>query len=332
MKQPIIKQQSPVELEDMQALLRFGHGRLVESSFMLLTVSDARHARAWLAAASITNAVKQETPPEQALQIAFTVHGLRALGLAEEVIGGFSDEFVTGMNDDESRSRRLGDVNINAPDNWEWGHSQERMPDLLLLLYASKGQMNSYKSSVVAEQFNSAFSVVQELPTSPLRAEEPFGFVDGISQPVIDWEQQQSTDLHDRDKYSNLLALGEVVLGYENEYGLYTPRPLLDPERFPQAENLPNAADEPALKDFGRNGSYLVLRQLDQDVPAFWKYVDQQSGSDSEQREQLAARMVGRYRDGTPLVNNSVHRIAGTDVNAANNLTIRDQKPFTLAG
>ncbi len=105
MIQPTSQQKSLVELDDMQALLRFGHGRLVESCFMLLTVADARQARAWLSAASFTNAATRETPPQQALQVAFTVHGLRRLGLDEQVIEGFSDEFISGMSHDESRCR-----------------------------------------------------------------------------------------------------------------------------------------------------------------------------------------------------------------------------------
>ena len=112
---------------------------------------------------------------------------------------------------------------------------------------------------------------------------------------------EQSTDQHERDGYSNLLATGEVVLGYPNEYGLYTPRPLIDSSKDQRASLLPDAEDEPLFKDFGRNGSYLVIRQLHQDVPGFWQFIDKESNSVPEKREQLAASMVGRKRNGAPL-------------------------------
>ena len=36
-------------------------------------------------------------------------------------------------------------------------------------------------------------------------------------------------------EYGNLIALGEFVLGYENEYGFYTKRPLLDAAEIQRA-------------------------------------------------------------------------------------------------
>lgn len=117
--------------------------------------------------------------------------------------------------------------------------------------------------------------------------------------------------MHERDRYSNLVAVGEVVLGYPNEYGLYTASPLVDPEKDSLAAELPNAQEQPGLKDFGRNGTYLVLRQLAQDVPGFWKFLHKVSDAKADIRDQLAASMVGRDRKGLPLVTKSVESIPG---------------------
>ena len=57
--------------------------------------------------------------------------------------------------------------------------------------------------------------------------------------------------------------------------------------------------------DFGRNGSYLVFRQLLQDVYGFWSFMDQAArdlDGTSRRREWLAAKMVGRWPSGAPLV------------------------------
>jgi deferrochelatase/peroxidase EfeB len=297
-----MKNSSDFNFGDLQALLRFGHKKLSDTCFLLLNVQDADAAKQWLSTAPISSAMTADPQPGRALQIAFSADGLRALGVEESVIQGFSDEFITGMSGHESRSRRLGDIGTNAPEDWEWGGDAQQVPHVLLLLYAAKNGIKAWRKTVEGKRFASAFQLIRQLPTLDIGEIEPFGFVDGISQPDIDWSMQQSTDPHDRDRYSNLLAVGEVVMGYPNEYRQYTARPLIDPKIDQLAADLPNAEDRPALKDFGRNGSYLVLRQLDQDVPGFWRFLDQAAGSDPEKRDQLAAAMVGRQRDGSPLL------------------------------
>jgi deferrochelatase/peroxidase EfeB len=307
------------EFDDLQGLLRFGYGKLTETCFLLLDIVDADAARRWLATAPVSSAISANQPPDCALQIAFSAAGLRALGLKESLIAGFADEFITGMAGDEGRSRRLGDTHTNAPEHWLWGGDPEQMADILLLLYARKGGIETWRKTVEGERFAVAFQIRSILPTQDRGDAEPFGFADGISQPVIDWERRQSTDPHTRDRYSNLLAAGEVVLGYPNEYGQYTKRPLIDPREDEQAAGLPDAEDAPSFKDFGRNGSYLIIRQLHQDVPGFWQFLDKAAGSVSEKREQLAAHMVGRHRDGAPLVPATVEDIPGIPRDARDN-------------
>ena len=307
------------QFDDLQALLRYSHGKLTETCFLLLNVIDVRKAKKWLETAPISNASKLDTPPKTALQIAFTVNGLRVLGVNESVIEAFSDEFIIGMSADESRSRRLGDTSTNAPENWDWGGKSKDVPHILLMLYAKKEGMKLWRKSVEGESFLEAFSLLNELPTLHIGDIEPFGFKDGISQPVVDWECQQSTDMHNRESYSNLMAVGEVVLGYRNEYGLYTPRPLIDTTIDYFAKDLPIAEEDPKFKDFGRNGSYLVVRQLAQDVPAFWQFLYKVSDSDIDKCEQLAEAMVGRTREGKPLVPKGTKPIPGTSTENEDN-------------
>src|SRR5262245_1347528 len=169
------------DFEDMQGLLRFGHGHLTDSCFLLLNIVDADAAKQWLKSAPVSSAIKTDTRPNTALQIAFSVDGLRALGLKESVIEDFSDEFISGMVGDESRSRRLGDVDANAPEYWEWGGDATQVPHVLLLLYAREGGIEAWRKTVENEQFSSAFQLLRQLPTWPLDKLEPFGFTDAIS-------------------------------------------------------------------------------------------------------------------------------------------------------
>ena len=322
-----MKHSNGIELDDLQGLLRFGHGRLTDTCFLLLKLLHVDAAKQWLRNAPVSSAVSVAPAPDTAMQVAFSVAGLRALGLREEVIKGFSDEFIHGMAGDESRSRRLGDTGPSAPGNWAWGGDPDQVPHMLLLLYARQGGIDAWRNSVENGLFTQAFEVLIELPTQDMGQREPFGFKDGISQPEIDWQQQQSTDLHERDVYSNRLALGEVMLGYANEYGEYTHRPLIDPGQDGLATELPDAEDLPSLKDLGRNGSYLVLRQLAQDVTGFWRFIDKTVDGVPEERERLAAAMVGRGRDGSPLVPHSVKPIPGISREHHENHFTYDQDP-----
>jgi len=310
---------SMVDYADVQGLVRFGYGRMTSASYALVRVKDVAAAKAWLRATPVTNAVEQRPPPTTALQIAFTAPGLTRLGLPPSVMEGFSREFRGGMAQ-ETRARQLGDVGINAPSKWLWGskHSDDldreqktdREVHLLVMFFAEPDQFASFVENAKGDIWNEAFEEVICLGTSNLDGDEPFGFKDGISQPEIDWDEQRQTPCKQLE-YNNIVALGEFLLGYRNEYGKITDRPLLDPDAA-NAELLP-AVDMPEKKDLGRNGTYLVMRQLEQDVRGFWRFLYEQNGGNLAEVAQLGAKMVGRTRAGYPLVPIQTEPIAGTD-------------------
>src|SRR5205085_1035950 len=99
------------------------------------------------------------------------------------------------------------------------------------------------------------------------------------------------------------LRVGELLLGYRNEYGRFTARPLLDDP----TGTLPADLEGSGKADLGRDGSYLVFRQLAQDVEGFWRYCEDATRTpdgavDEAARLRLAAKMVGRWPSGAPLV------------------------------
>jgi deferrochelatase/peroxidase EfeB len=233
------------------------------------------------------------------LQIALTSEGFRALGIAPAILESFSTEFIEGMSGDENRARRLGDVGANDPRNWLWG-AQDRIPHVAVLLYALPQRLDDFRRTIESD-LQSGFDVMLALGTADMDDTEPFGFRDGISQPELDWDRTRAVKDETHLRYGNLSCLGEYLLGYPNEYGLYTPRPLLDGSRDP-AKMLPQAEEAPDFADLGRNGSYLVLRQLKQDVHLFWQTLDRYAGGSAAERELLGAAMVGRTVTGEPLV------------------------------
>jgi deferrochelatase/peroxidase EfeB len=316
MAQPVLTPAAGVDFDDVQGLVRFGHGHLTEASFVLLQIADPAAARAWLTAAPVTNARTSDALPDNALQVALSCDGLRRLGLNEAAVGGFSDEFISGMAGEDNRSRRLGDVGDNSPAYWRWG-GPGRQPHLLVMLYARPGGLAAWAEAAKGPHWDSAFSIIEILPTRVMGevgkglSHEPFGFVDGISQPELDW-QRAKPPVSLAAEYDNRAALGEFLLGYPNEYGMYTDRPLLDPAADPQ-NFLSPAEDNPARRDFGRNGSYLVLRDLRQDVRGFWQHLERQANEAGLGRRQLAEAMVGRTMSGTPLVPPAGGQIAGVN-------------------
>jgi deferrochelatase/peroxidase EfeB len=294
------------ELDDIQALVRTGFPDLTEACFVMARIVDVAAARAWLASAPVTSA-HLERHMECALQIALTAEGLRRLGLSDDALAGFSQEFHDGLADDEARSRRLGDIGASAPGNWDWG-AGKRMPDIAVLLYAAPGALQAWQKRVLTPEFLKGFEQITILATSDMKDHEPFGFKDGVSQPTLDWGGRREPGTDQDLDYGNLSSLGEFLLGHRNEYGLKTERPLVDVAADPVG-CLAAAHDGPGKKDLGLNGSYLVFRQLDQDVRAFWRYASGHAPEDGGVA--LAETMVGRKLNGDPLLKLSPELIAG---------------------
>jgi Dyp-type peroxidase family len=288
---------------DVQGLVRFGYKKLTDATYLLLRIKDAAAARAWLRSAPVANAVSVSPAPSTALQIAFTAPGLRALGVPEATLAQFSSEFLGGMTA-EARARRLGDVGPNAPSEWEWGGTSSgsgAVPHAVVMLFAdpSAGGVEPFERQVTGSNWSAAFDVVRRLHTGDLKGREPFGFADGISQPEVDWQQHRDPPKAQVD-YGNVAALGEFLLGYRNEYRKYTDRPLLD--AGPATADLLPAEEAPDKRDLGKNGTYLVMRQLHQDVRGFWQFIAKHSGPSIEEASRVAAAFVGRTTDGSPLV------------------------------
>ena len=289
-----------LELADIQGLFARGYANLPYARFLLLGIEDGAAARQWLGSLAEGISSAQERPSETSGQVAFTSSGLSALGLPPAAVGGCSVQFLEGMVT-AHRSRILGDVGEHAPDGWDWGGPRTDRIDALLLLYAGNEQMLATLTERHRRELTAGgLRVVRERDTADIGPFEHFGFRDGISQPHV--EGLSGT----RPAEPGAVRAGEFVLGYRNEYDLYTERPLIDAAGDPRGI-LPRDRAGSGRADLGRNGSYLAFRQLSQDVPGFWRYLDRvtksaDGRSDPAKRTALAAKMVGRWPSGAPLV------------------------------
>jgi deferrochelatase/peroxidase EfeB len=224
------------------------------------------------------------------------------------------------------RSRILGDVGEHAPEKWLWGGANKQA-DVLIYMFAydaDKLQVAIDHATQAAQESGHTIAFTQMLKPLPEHGGqvfEPFGFADGVSQPVL----RDTPRARVPRNQTHTVDAGEFVLGYPDLRGYVPLTPTVGPGRDPNRV-LPEFVDDPAgtrepftsgrsdRSDFGRNGTYLVVRHLEQNVGDFDAWVDSEterlerenlnvwSLPTSELKELVAAKTVGRWRDGASLV------------------------------
>ena len=169
---------------------------------------------------------------------------------------------------EESRSRRLGDVGDNAPSKWRWG-GPGKVPHLVVMFFAESGAPRGVQvqSSTTGglERSVRCGDVALHLGSRRDRG----GRVRRWNQPTANRfvERVAQRDMLTTLKSTTVTSLrsGEFLLGYRNEYGKYTDRPLVDYDDR-KREFCLQRKKHLREKMSGKNGTYLVMRQLHQDV------------------------------------------------------------------
>ncbi|SNS14548.1 Dyp-type peroxidase family [Geodermatophilus pulveris] len=310
-----------LERDDVQGLVLSGYARMHEARYVLLEVADPPGARRWLGRVADRVTTARAPGTAHCVQVALTSRGLTALGVGDGDLETFPPPFREGMTT-PYRQRVLGDVGPSAPQRWAWGSPsgsggadggyrssvpEDRLHALLLLYGRDADVMDELLGTETAQATErGALRVLHVVEPEPLPGQvangkfgvEHFGFADGMSQPVIRGSGQDER-LGGEEARRHVVAPGEFVLGYPNGYGKLTPVPRITP-----------AGGAPV--EIGRNGSYLVARQLAQDVLGFRRFLHRAASAldgdaDPDAEERLAAKLVGRWRSGAPLVR-SPHR------------------------
>jgi Dyp-type peroxidase family len=292
-----------VDPDAVQGFLTDGCERLPFGR-MLLVSSDGRRSLGECLRRFAPHSAMNVT--DVALAVALSRAGLRKVGLPEAAWDGLEPAFREGVTE-PARSARLGDVGGNAPVEWLWGGTGGEQDDFMLLLHAATpAALSSAQAAVERDLAQCGARCTFSLATAELPGrKEHFGFRGGIAQPHLDSDQprHRRPGAFKPGPRHNTIAPGEVLLGYSNEFGELPLSPRL-PAALDPAGLLPQGRSRgasDAWRDLGANGSYLVVRQLEQDVQAFWRALDVRS-SDATERDRLAAKLVGRWRSGAPLV------------------------------
>lgn len=266
---------SKLKLEEIQGVLLSGYKSLEHCNYLLLQIQEPKDFRGFLKSLNFQDT---KSRPEQICHnIAFTQSGLKKLGVEVTAKNGFSIDFIEGM-DSEHKSRLLGDHGTSEPGHWEWGNSKHPVDCLLMVFTATEDKLADETKSLIASKSKYGFELVSTIESKPLGGKEHFGFQDGISQPKV-----KGFPPHKINEDINSLNPGEFILGYENSYDV---KPL-----------SPRIGDF----DFGSDGTYLVMRQLEQDTTKFWRSMMEYAEQKKEQAVKIASKIVGRWPNGNPL-------------------------------
>lgn len=325
----------PLETDDMQGLVRRAYGDLAFSRYLLLGIGEPAAARAWLGvlAGDVTTAGESADDLQApCLNVAFTGTGLAQLGLAPDDVAALARPLREGMVT-EHRSRILGDSGANAPEAWRWGGAPQSAVHVVVMVFAHTGEELNEACLARRSVFEADGALVEvaepidgRLLPDPGR--EHFGYVDGLSQPVLrGWphgrrSQNPSTDAQP-PKWSEI-SPGEIVFGYEDNFGHPSEGPTVAATTDPNSWLPPWGAT--GRRHLGHNGTFLVLRQLAQDVAAFRGFVESAEGPDNA--DLVRAKLVGRWPNGAPLAGPEPTEHAA--LSRANDFGYHDQDQFGL--
>lgn len=299
------KTQNLANRKDIQGIVASGYDHLDHARFLFLRIVNPVPMRKWLDSIVplITNAEYPEGKKDAAcLNLALSWKGLEALGISTK-FQDVSHEYIRGMYPREA-ILTLGDSRESDPSGWEFGKETDPLHVLLLLYARTADGLKSFHQQICgSSEFQSGVAIVKQQDSFRRAGDftEPFGFRDGISQPRV------SGLLGRRKHAETAINTGEFVLGYENELGQLTPMLSIENWEDPYGYLYDHPQHRGELRAFGMNGTYMVFRKLLQKVDNFWKYIDKNSldangAVDKKARELLAAKMVGRWRSGAPLV------------------------------
>jgi Dyp-type peroxidase family len=270
------------EFDDIQHILLTRTPALT-GRYEFMSFGNPAGGRAWLSELidrvdSATEAIAGMDGTQRWLTLAFTFNGLRALGVPEESLATFPDAFREGM---AARSAILGDTGANRPDQWVGDLASEDLHAIAILF--ARTEEEHHRCIGVHDALIARCDGVRSLSFLDLNATPPFnyahdhfGFRDRLSQPVMKGSGEDPTP-----GSGAALEPGEFILGYPDENG-----PVAD---LPQPELL------------SRNGSYMAYRRLEEHVGAFREYLRENSET-PEGADLLAAKFMGRWRSGAPLV------------------------------
>ena len=292
-------------------------------TFLLVAFADAKRGQQWLrdieGLVATTKEVEdfneefsarrsREGRDPENLHAVWTNVTLTLGGLSKvakpETVAQIPSRFSALRDGAAKRAARIGDRGSSAPDKWVFGAENPPRIDAVVTVAADREQdirvrLDEVRDLVKRHGLTSVFEQVARTLPGARKGHEHFGFKDGISQPgVRDFHREYPPDSGRRLDHpgEKLIEPGEFVLGYKAQTGPPGPIP-----------------------DWMRDGSFQVLRRLNQDVPGWWSQTEQGLALDPPlSRDALAAKLMGRWLSGTPLAHAPTSDTGAPDDNTFN--------------
>jgi Dyp-type peroxidase family len=265
-----------LDLDEIQAILLRPRPAPYFGTHVLLRVDDAQAGRAFLRRLTphIASSANWWNAAKTWLAVGISYAGLEALGLSKETLQSFPEAFRVGM---AARARQLGDEGVNDPKNWDKPYGTGEV-HIGVTAFSDSEEKHQRALAIAREQYE-GFSGVSVLGMQDFGAQpgdrNSLGYKDGIDQPPIEGSGVEPLPGQGRP-----IKAGEFILGYPGEAGVPLP--------MPQPDIL------------GRNGTYVGYRKYQSRVGAFNRFL-RANGNTEEERELVAAKLVGRWRSGAPL-------------------------------
>jgi deferrochelatase/peroxidase EfeB len=270
-----------LEIEDIQHFL-LSRPRALAARYEFLTFRQNAGAREWLKGilekVGTAKAIKSNDSYTRWVSVAFTWNGLRVLGVDETSLATFPEEFRQGM---AARAEIVGTTGDNHPKNWVGGLAKADLHAIVVLFARDVVERERCRQEHREHLLQcNGVKVLSSLDLEAIPpftyAHEHFGYRDRLSQTYIKGLDDEPTP-----GSGPAINAGEFFLGYPDESG--------PPAGLPQPEIL------------SHNGSYLAYLRLEEHVGAFRDFL-RQHGETPEQQELIAAKLMGRWRSGAPLV------------------------------
>jgi len=302
-----------LEFDDIQHIL-LTRAPALTGRYEFLSFQSPAAGRAWVAAIREKVQSTQEArasidTDKRWVSVAFTWNGMRALGVDAAALATFPEEFRQGMT---ARAEILGDTGANHPDTWMGGLASPNLHAIVILFArdaAERERSRSEHQKAVAQLNGVTVLSALDLEATPPfdYAHDHFGYRDRLSQPVIEGSGEKPTPGSGAP-----LKAGEFILGYPDEDG--------PPANLPQPHIL------------SRNGSYMAYRRLQEHVGAFRDFL-RRHGRTPEEQELVAAKLMGRWRSGAPLVlaPDKDDPALGADMQRNNDFNYKEMDPHGYA-
>jgi Dyp-type peroxidase family len=265
-----------VDLDDIQATVLRYRPEPYYGTHVMLHVADARAGREFVRrlAPHIDSAADWWRAGQSWISVAFSYAGLMALGVPEDSLRSFPEAFRAGM---AARAGELRDDGDNAPAHWDapFGSGQVHIG---VSIFSDSEEAWHQTMAMARRQYEGfpglAVLIEQDFGAQPGDL-NPLGYKDSIGQPAV-----EGSGVDPLPGQGPAIKAGEFILGYPGEAGVPLP--------MPQPDVL------------GRNGTFAGLRKYQSRVGTFNRFLREHARTE-EERELLAAKLVGRWRSGAPL-------------------------------